>query len=93
MGEGEYRAQYFAEQRTIFINLAHPQVAAAKGSSSVDDPIFRRLVYEVAFAEYSIALAPEFDKTGAYIDVGEPIFDIRDTLNRVARKGAALYAE
>lgn len=93
MGEGEYRAQYFAEQRTIFINLAHPQVAAAKGSSSVDDPIFRRLVYEVAFAEYSIALAPEFDKTGAYIDAGEPIFDIRDTLNRVARQGAALYAE
>lgn len=93
MGEATYRAQYVSDERTIYINLEHPQVAAAKGLGLVDDPIFRRLAYEVAFSEYAIALAQELAKRDEYIDPTDPIFDIRDTMNRIARRGASLYAE
>jgi len=93
MGEASHRAEYRSDERSIYINLEHPQVAAARGLGSVEDPTFRRLAYEVAFSEYSIALAQEFAKRDQYLDPTDPIFDIRETLNRVARKGANLYAQ
>lgn len=93
MGAESKRAQYASKERTIYINLDHPQLSAAKGAGSVDDPIFRRLVYEVAFCEYAIALAMELAQIeGNYIELTDPIVDISETLNRVARKGASLYA-
>lgn len=91
-GEASARATYQAERRTIYINLDHPQIAAAKQGRSADDPTFRRLAYEVAFSEYSVALASELDNRGEYIDPSDPIVDIRETINRVARRAAALYA-
>lgn len=93
MGEASHRAEYRSDERTIYINLEHPQVAAARGLGTVEDPIFRRLAYEVAFSEYAIALAQELAKRDEYRDPTDPIFDIRETLNRVARKGASLYAQ
>lgn len=55
MGVDERRAAYKREERTIYINLEHPQIAAALAIGGVDDVAFRRLAYEVAFSEYSIA--------------------------------------
>jgi hypothetical protein len=92
LGEENPRASYRREVRTIYVNLDHPQIAAAKGNGSIDDPTFRRLAYEVAFAEYAIALATEFEQHDEYIEPSEPIFDIRETLNRMARRAASLYA-
>ena len=92
-GSDSHRAQYVPDERTIYINLDHPQLDAAKGVRPVDDPIFRRLAYEVAFSEYAIALAQELARRDEYLDPTDPIFDIRETINRVARKGASLYAE
>lgn len=92
LGEDSPRAHYSSEKRLIHVNLDHPQIAAALEASSVDDPVFRRLAYEVAFAEYAIALAQELASRDEYLDPTDPIVDIRDTLNRVARKGARLYA-
>ncbi|MBI3493002.1 MAG: ATP-binding protein [Acidobacteria bacterium] len=92
LGEDSPRAHYSSEKRLIHVNLDHPQIAAALESSGVDDPVFRRLAYEVAFAEYAIALAQELASRDEYLDPTDPIVDIRDTLNRVARKGARLYA-
>jgi hypothetical protein len=92
MGEENPRASYRREVRTIYVNLDHPQIVAAKGNGSIDDPTFRRLAYEVAFAEYAVALATEFEQHDEYIEPSEPIFDIRETLNRMARRAAALYA-
>ncbi len=86
------RALYVADERTIYINLDHPQVAAAKGLGPVDQPTFRRLAYEIAFSEYAIALATELERQGEYFDLTDPIVDIRGTLNRLARRGAALYS-
>ncbi len=93
LGSESHRAQYMRDDRTIYINLDHPQLFAAKGQRAVEDPVFRRLAYEVAFSEYAVALASELASRDEYIDPSDPIFDIRETLNRVARKGALLYSE
>ena len=93
MGAESHRALYERDDRTIYINLEHPQLVAAIGIGNIDDPVFRRLAYEVAFSEYAIALASELEGRGHYIDPSEPIFDIRVTLNRLARKAALLYSE
>jgi hypothetical protein len=92
MGNEEARAKYERDQRTIYVNLDHPQILAAIGSGGSEDPIFRRLAYEVAFSEYAIALASEMAAVSFYLDVSEPIVDIRETLNRLARRAATLYA-
>jgi hypothetical protein len=92
MGKEEARAKYERDQRTIFVNLDDPQIAAALGPGGSDDPIFRRLAYEVAFSGYAIALASEMAAVSYYLDVSEPIVDIRETLNRLARRAAMLYA-
>jgi Histidine kinase-, DNA gyrase B-, and HSP90-like ATPase len=93
MGAESHRALYEKDDRTIYINLEHPQLVAAIGVGDIDDPVFRRLAYEVAFSEYAIALASELEGSGHYIDPSDPIVDIRLTLNRVARKAASLYSE
>jgi Histidine kinase-, DNA gyrase B-, and HSP90-like ATPase len=92
MGTESYRAQYVPDERTIYINLDHPQLVAALGIGSIEDPAFRRLAYEVAFSEYAVSLASELANRDEYLDPSDPIVDIRDTLNRLARKGASLYA-
>jgi hypothetical protein len=92
MGNEEARAKYEREHRIIYINLDHPQIAAAKGMAGIEDPTFRRLAYEVAFSEYAIALASELAAKNWYMDPAYPITDIRDTLNRLARAAASLYA-
>ena len=84
---------YKREERTIYVNLDHPQIAAALSIGGVDDVAFRRLAYEVAFSEYSIALASELAAENYYRDLTDPIFDIRETLNRISRSAAALYAK
>jgi hypothetical protein len=91
MGLEEARAKYERDNRTIYINLDHPQIAAASRRVSLEDPSFRRLAYEVAFTEYAIALASEMAGTGYYLDVVDPITDIRLTVNRLAVAGAGLY--
>jgi hypothetical protein len=90
-GEISARATYQAEKRTIYVNLDHPQISAAKQGRSAEDPTFRRLAYEVAFSEYAMALAQELDNRGEYLDPSDPIVDIRETINRVAREAAPLY--
>jgi|SRR5579863_4253375 len=91
MGVEEARAKYERDNRTIYINLDHPQIGAASRRAGLEDPSFRRLAYEVAFTEYAIALASEMAGTGYYLDVVDPITDIRATVNRLAVAGAGLY--
>lgn len=86
------RALYSAEARVITINLDHPQMDAALGAGGTEDLSFRRLAYEVAFSEYAYALTSELVKQDHYVELDDPIFDLRATLNRVARKAAALYS-
>lgn len=91
MGSDQPRAKYENDERTIYINLDHPQLKAAKSLGGVNEPTFRRLSYEVAFSEYALGLAYLMDDQGQYIDTFEPIRDIRETLNRISRSAARLY--
>lgn len=92
MGTDASRALYVSPERTIYINLEHPQLVAAKGAKSIEDPVFQRLAYEVAFSEYCIALAHELNQRNEYIDTSDPIVAIRENINRIARKAAPLYS-
>jgi hypothetical protein len=91
MGPDDARAYYESNIRTIFVNLDHPQLDAARGNESTETPVFLRLAYEVAFCEYCIALTHELDQQNEYIDTSDPIVAIRENINRVARKAAHLY--
>lgn len=93
MGAESYRAQYLPDERAIYINLDHPQLKSARANRPVEDPVFRRLAYEVAFSEYAVALASELCNRGHYIDPSDPIVEIRETINRLARSGARLYSD
>ena len=90
MGESEARGHYVLDDRTIYINLDHPQIAAARSMTDDDDDrVFIRLAAEVALGEYAIALAQELADT--YSTPDEPIYDIHETIDRVARRFASLY--
>lgn len=91
-GEESARAIYQREKRTIYVNLDHPQIALALKGHGVEDPVFRRLAYEVAFSEYAIALAVELDHREEFIDPTDAIVEIRETIHRIARAAASLYA-
>jgi histidine kinase/DNA gyrase B/HSP90-like ATPase len=91
MGADEARAKYERSERLILVNLDHPQIVAALGVGGTEDPAFRRLAYEVAFSEYAIALAVELANENYFLDVIEPIIEIRGTMNRLAAKAAMLY--
>lgn len=92
MGEEEARALYVSDERTIYINTDHPQLVAARSGTSTEEPLFLRLSYEVAFSEYAIALAAELNANDQYYDPSEPIYSIRETINRIARKAADLFS-
>jgi len=92
MGSEERRATYSPDERTIYLNLEHPQLVAARGNSGIQEPMFRKLAYEVAFTEYAIALSSELAQRGEYLDPSDPIYEIRETVNRLARRGASLYS-
>lgn len=91
MGQRSPRATYSTTERLILVNLEHPQINAALGTTGSEDPVFKRLAYEVAFSEYAVALAQELVPQGEFIDLTDPIVHIRETLNRMARRAASLY--
>lgn len=91
LGEDEYRAKYDGSNRTIFVNLDHPQLLAAKGELSTEEPLFKKLSYEIAFSEYAIALTNLMNENGNYIEISDAIVEIRDTVNRLAKRAANLY--
>jgi Histidine kinase-, DNA gyrase B-, and HSP90-like ATPase len=91
LGEEEDRSVYEQPTMTILINLDHPVVTAALGDGSVDDLGFRRLSYEIAFAEYSVAVGYEMSREDPAIPADDLLYEVRRTLNRVARSSAQLY--
>jgi hypothetical protein len=92
LGDSEHRAKYVGEHRTIYVNLDHAQVKSALADRNPSDPVFQRLAYEVALTEYALALARELDAKQWFSDTGDALFEIRDTIDRVAKLAAELYA-
>lgn len=91
LGVDARRAVYQRDRRVICVNLDHPQLVAARGDAPEPHLVLRRLAFEVAFTEYAIALASEFAAQDQYIDLTDPIVDIRDSINRLAVRAASLY--
>jgi hypothetical protein len=94
LGGNEQRSKYDPSTLTILINLDHPAVknALAAASGSTEDLSFRRLSYELAFTEYSLALGYEWIKRDPQIPADDVLYDIRVALNRVSAAAAGLYA-
>ena len=92
MGKEADRSQFNADALLILINLEHPVVAAALGDGAVEDPSFRRLSYEVAFAEYSMGIGYRMLLEDPDIPADDLLYEVRTTLNRVSRAAAGLYA-
>lgn len=91
MGPEEKRASFSREGRVIYVNLDHAQLVAARGGAASPHQALRRLAYEIAFTEYAIALASEFANNDEYIEVSQPIVEIRTCINRLASKAADLF--
>ena len=91
IGPDSDRSVYVQATLTILINLDHPTVAAALANGGVDNIAFRRLSYEIAFTEYAIALGYEAAREDPEIEADDLLFDVRRTMNRVARAASELY--
>lgn len=91
MGREQPRSEYDRNSLAILINLEHPAVANALRNSGSEDPVFKRLSYEIAFSEYAMALGHEFIRQDPDMPPDDLLFDVRATLNRVARAAASLY--
>lgn len=77
---------------TIIINLDHPVVAAALLAEGIESASFRRLSYEIAFSNYSIALPYEMVNRDPAMPADDVLYYIRATLKRITRAAAPLYA-
>jgi hypothetical protein len=92
LGEDEDRSMYDSTAMTIIINKDHPVVAAALKRDGIESISFRRLAYEIAFSEYSIALSYEMVNRDPAMPADDVLYDIRATLKRITTAAAPLYA-
>ncbi len=92
LGDPQDRSKYDKNALTILINLDHPAVKNALKSSGIEDPNFKRLSYEIAFTEYSVALGYEMSERDPDIPADDLLYEVRSTLNRVAASAADLYS-
>lgn len=92
LGADEERSLYDFESKAILINLDHPAVSAALGTSGVEDVAFQRLAYEIAFTQYALAVAREIYQTDPAITPDDVLFEVRDALRRITVSSASLYA-
>lgn len=91
LGKDEYRSVYDPTKMAIIINLDHVTIASAFAGKGTEDPAFRRLSYEIAFSEYSMALGYEMAQEDPAIPADDLLYEVRATLNRIAGASAALY--
>lgn len=85
------RYRWAQEERKIIINLDHPVVKLAKELPD-DEVTYRRLIWEIAFTAYAVALADlQFERDPAR-DSSDATYEIREALRRVWSNAGALYA-
>jgi Histidine kinase-, DNA gyrase B-, and HSP90-like ATPase len=91
LGLEEQRSKYDRTSLAILINLDHAAVANALKATGSEDPIFRRLSYEIAFSEYAMALGYELARQDPDMPADDLLYEVRATLNRVSKAAASLY--
>jgi len=92
LGEEGDRSVFDRTSLAILINLDHPVVRSASREGEVEDVNFRRLAYEIAFTEYSVALGYETAQQDPDIPADDLLYEVRSTLNRVSVAAAPLYS-
>jgi len=92
LGETSERSKYDRENLTILINLDHPVLINSMRNGSIEDTAFRRLSFEIAFSEYSMALGYEMAEQDPDMPADDLLFEVRSTLNRITTSAAELYA-
>jgi hypothetical protein len=92
LGAESDRSKYDRTNLSILINLDHSVIRNALRIGGVEDLNFRRLSYEIAFTEYSIALGYEMMEQDPDIPADDLLFEVRTTLNRVSASAASLYS-
>ena len=88
------RSRYETRDKTIYINLDHPQIANAllASNGNISGKQFREMSYEVAAIEYSRALQYEIMAENDSYDAFAALDELRHTVNRItSRIAVALY--
>lgn len=91
-GQKNMRARYSPSERVIYVNLDHAQLEAAYSEEGIDSISFRRLFYEVAFTEYTIAVM--FEMVSANITFPNSLMfldEMRRKLNEISLMAAPLF--
>jgi hypothetical protein len=91
LGIDEHRSRYDDTALTILINLDHPVIKTALDKKGPEDISFKRLAYEIAFTEYSLAVGYELINQDPDMPADDLMYEVRSTLNRISRNAAGLY--
>ena len=81
------RSEYKKDEKTIYINLNHPQVKSAQETSggALDSKQFKEVTYEIAIVEY--ALAVQYERAeNEELDAFDALFEVGSIIDRVTRK-------
>lgn len=92
LGADEGRSFFDEPSLRILINLDNPVIKTALKNGDVQDVAFRRLSYEIAFSEYAIALGRIALRQDPDLPADDLLWEIRNSLNRVAAAAQSLYA-
>lgn len=85
------RTHWDKDNRVIIINLDHPVVVAARALND-NEVTLRRLIYEISFTAYAIALAELQLERDEAMTASDATFEVRAALRRVWAHAASLYA-
>lgn len=91
--ESSHRSRYDRATQTIVINLDHPQIAGTlkAADKNVESRQFRELSCEIAVVEYAVAVQYErIDQEGDQYQASDALYEVREIINRVSRRFAAL---
>lgn len=91
LGGDSDRSKFDRTSLTILINLDHTVIKNSLRKGNMEDINFRRLAYEIAFTEYSIALGYEMAERDPDIPADDLLYEVRTTLNRISTSAASLY--
>ncbi len=93
LGEAVGRSSYDRNMLMIIINKDHPAIrnALRSGGGSVESPEFRRLSFEISFAEYAIAIGTEMADRDPNMPPDDLVFEIHSTLDRITTNAASVY--
>ena len=84
----EPRSRYDRNEKIIYINLDHYQIANAlqASGSNIEGRQFREMCYEVASVEYALVLEDEKIEKGNVMDPEDALLNVRETINRITTR-------